>query len=288
VKGLKMKNTQVLFVSDLHGKKSRYEKLFEAIRGRCPGLVLLGGDLLPHPRMSEYCDFMQEYLAVQLRQLRDAMGEDYPLVGLIFGNDDARSFEPSALEGEAQGIWTYLHMQVASWGAYQLAGYAYVPPTPFLLKDWERYDVSRFVDPGCVPPTEGRRSVPVNPDEAEYATIEKDLVQLTGTMDMAQSILLFHTPPYQTHLDRAGLDGMKYDHVPLDVNVGSIALKRFIEEQQPHITLHGHIHESSRITGHWRQQIGNTHCFSAAWDSEELALVSFVADQPEKAVRELL
>jgi len=34
-----------------------------------------------------------------------------------------------------------------------------VPPTPFLLKDWEKYDVSAYVDPGCVSPEEGYHRV---------------------------------------------------------------------------------------------------------------------------------
>jgi len=35
--------------------------------------------------------------------------------------------------------------------------------------------------------------------------------------------------------------------------VGSIAVRRFIEERQPLLTLHGHIHESARLTGDWRE-----------------------------------
>ena len=33
------------------------------------------------------------------------------------------------------------------------------------------HDVSRFVDPGCVSPEEGVRTVPVDPDEERFATI---------------------------------------------------------------------------------------------------------------------
>jgi Icc-related predicted phosphoesterase len=34
------------FVSDLHGKKDRYEKLFNKIEAEKPASVFLGGDLL--------------------------------------------------------------------------------------------------------------------------------------------------------------------------------------------------------------------------------------------------
>ena len=50
-----------------------------------------------------------------------------------------------------------------------------MPPTPFLLKDWERYDVSRFVDPGCVSPEEGRRSDDRSAHDVRWTTIRDDL-----------------------------------------------------------------------------------------------------------------
>jgi len=158
----------------------------------------------------------------------------------------------------------------------------------FMLKDWERYDVSRHVDPGCIPPTEGYRSVPVEKHKIEYATIAKDLEQLVGSDDLARAVFLFHSPPYKTNLDRANLDGRMIDNVPLDVNIGSIAIQRFIKSHKSLITLHGHVHESARLTGSWQDRIGETWCFSAAHDGPELAVVRFDLDHPEKAERQLI
>ena len=81
---------------------------------------------------------------------------------------------------------------------------------------------------------------------------------------------------------------MIVEHVPLDVHVGSIAIRRFIEERQPLVTLHGHVHESARLTGAWRDRIGRTHVFSAAHDGPELALVRFDLEDPASATRELI
>jgi Icc-related predicted phosphoesterase len=167
-------------------------------------------------------------------------------------------------------------------------GYACVPPTPFALKDWERYDVSRFVDPGSVSPEEGFRSVPVPEGEAKWGTIADDLEALVGSDDVSGAVFLFHAPPYRTSLDRAALDGRAVDHAPLDVHVGSIAVRRFIEGRQPLATLHGHVHESARLTGAWRDRIGRTVCLSAAHDGPELALVRFDLDGPAGAARELV
>jgi len=79
-----------------------------------------------------------------------------------------------------------------------------------------------------------------------------------------------------------------YEHVPLDVHVGSIAVKRFIEERQPLLTLHGHIHESARLSGEWKIQIGRTVCINGAHDGPELALVRFDLESPEAPTRDLL
>lgn len=113
------------------------------------------------------------------------------------------------------------------------------------------------------------------PNEIRYETIANDLERLTGEDDLERAVMLFHTPPYQTALDRAALDGKMVDNVPLDPHVGSIAVRRFIESQQPMLTLHGHIHESARITGSWQERIGRTICLGAAHDGPELAVVSF-------------
>jgi hypothetical protein len=163
-----------------------------------------------------------------------------------------------------------------------------VPPTPFRLKDWERYDVSRYVDPGCVSPEEGWRTVPVPPSEIRYGTIQQDLDALVGDRSLERAIMLFHAPPYKSALDRAALDGRTIDYVPLDVHVGSIAIQRFIERRQPRITLHGHVHESARLTGEWRTRMSETWSYSAAHDGAELALVRFDPDAPDLATRALI
>jgi Icc-related predicted phosphoesterase len=144
------------------------------------------------------------------------------------------------------------------------------------------------VEPGCVSPEQGHRSVPVAEHEIRHATIQRDLAKLVRSRNLDRAIMLFHAPPYKTNLDRAALDGKMVDHAPLDVHVGSIAIRQFVEMRQPLVTLHGHIHESARLTGSWSQRIGRTFCFSAAHDGPELALVRFDPDDPASADRELI
>lgn len=283
-----------LFVSDLHGETARYRKLFEAIRREKPEAVFIGGDILPHgwgvPVSSDpaHEDFIHEFLVRNLLALRQALGKNYPRIFLIMGNDDARAEEATVLEAARLGIWDYVHQRKVGFGPFTIYGYAYVPPTPFRLKDWEKYDVSRYIDPGAVSPEEGWRTHAVSEDEKKYGTISADLDRLTENQDLTMAIFLFHAPPYQTRLDLSDQRNRKVDHVPLDNNLGSIAIRRFIERRQPLLTLHGHIHESARLSGSWRDQLGRTLCFSAAHDGPELALVRFDPEFPEAADRLLI
>ena len=286
--------TGCLFASDLHGRASRYETLFRTIEDERPSLVFLGGDLLPSylaPRTSpgeSFEDFIRDCLHHGFGRLRKVLGKEYPRVFLILGNDDLRAEEPSISAEGAGDLWQYVHNRRVQVGDFSIYGYSYIPPTPFRLKDWERYDVSAYVDPGCTHPAEGWHSTSITERELKYATIKDDLEKLGNGDDLARSVFLFHTPPYDTDLDRAALDGMMVDHVPLDVHVGSIAVRRFIEARQPYLTLHGHVHESTRLTGSWKQKIGRTFAFSAAHDGPELCLVQFILEDPESATRQLI
>jgi Icc-related predicted phosphoesterase len=286
--------TRCFFVSDLHGDVERYEKLFQAIESRRPGGVFLGGDLLPPWSMSHSVGaaapvvFVNDFLARSFSGLENRLRDEYPEVFVILGNDDPRFEEATFLNVAEKGLWSYVHQRNRPFQDYHVMGYAYVPPTPFPLKDWERYDVSRYVEPGSVSPEEGWRTMAVAENEERYATIREDLENLVGSKSLERTVCLFHSPPYKTHLDRAPLDGKQIDHVPLDVHVGSIAIRRFIEARQPLVTLHGHVHQSARLTGSWKDRIGQTHLFTAAHDGPELALVSFDLEDLGGATRDLL
>ncbi|MDY6916162.1 MAG: metallophosphoesterase [Candidatus Cloacimonadota bacterium] len=282
------------FVSDLHGKLARYQKLFQQIEEKQPLAVFMGGDLLPkrsyvfQKREITTTTFLENYFFSELRKLKDKLGVSYPRFLVILGNDDPRSSEIFLQQAEKEGLLEYINEKWTKLKSFEVCGYSYVPPTPFLFKDWEKYDVSCFVDVGCVSPLEGFRSVPKKIKEIKYETIKKDLEHLAKAHNMEKSIMLFHAPPYKTQLDRAALDGQMVDYAPLDVHVGSIAIKDFILEKQPRLTLHGHVHESAGITGSWKQMLGNTLAFSAAHDEPELALVIFDLTKIAEAERLLI
>ena len=283
------------FVADLHGKTSRYDSLWQKILNEKPDAVFLGGDLLPHVMDSSWqedpdqADFILDYLVPRFSALKQSLGHEYPKVFLILGNDDPRIFETELIEGQESGLWEYIHGRVVSWQGYSILGYSCIPPSPFQLKDWERYDVSQFVDPGCISPEEGRRTAGPSNREIRYSTIAGELEGIASLVeDFSRLILLSHCPPYDCHLDRAALDGKMFEHVPLDVHIGSIAIRRFIDDMKPLLTLHGHVHESRSITGNWLDTFGPTTAFSAANHTPDLALVRFDPADLDGATLELI
>lgn len=278
--------TKVLFVSDLHGNQSKYDCLFEQLFLEKPDALFLGGDLFPpfgqlYDRRGK--NFRKLFLN-RFKRIKEKLGKDYPEVFIILGNDDPIDEEENFLNPKYGGYWNYVNMGKSRLGKYSVYGYSYIPPTPFIIKSWERYDVSRYIDPGCTHLFDENNINPLNMET--YPTIKEDLERLTLGKNMNLAILVTHVPPYQTNLDRAALDGMFFNHAPLDTNIGSIAIRRFIEERQPLLTLHGHVHESTKITGNWMQKIGRTYCFSAAGEHDCLPIVKFELENIAMATRE--
>lgn len=273
--------------SDLHGCSEKYSRLFERILAEKPKAVFLAGDLLPGGVLfgTSPGDFLEDVLFAGLRKIRE-QGDS--VVFLILGNDDPAIYEQDMLVGEKWGLFHYSHMRKFSFSSYKLFGYSNVPPTPFRLKDWERYDVSRYVDVGCVSPEEGWRTVQVNPYELRIRTIKKDLDDLMGRGDHHNSILIAHSPPYKTALDHAGISHKMVDYAPMDDHVGSVAIRQFIEDHQPLLTMHGHIHDSYVRTGAWKDRIGRTVMINAAHEGPELSLIRINLADPWNAEKELI
>jgi Icc-related predicted phosphoesterase len=277
-----------IFVSDIHGNIPRFQRLFQIIRNETPDAVFLGGDLLPfqpikHNTMEE---FIETTIFSQIKNIQKDFDKKIRFF-IIMGNDDPRMYEHLFINADKSGFLNYIHQKTTSYKKTYVTGYSYVPPTPFQLKDWERYDISQYVDVGAVSPEQGLRTIDVPIDEIKYSTITEDLEELSKQSPSGKTIYLFHSPPYHSCLDRADLHGKKVDHAPMDVHVGSIAIQRFIKAHQPLLTLHGHVHESVRITGWWKEKIGRTYSFTAAHDGPELAVVRFDTDHLENAIREL-
>jgi Icc-related predicted phosphoesterase len=87
-------------------------------------------------------------------------------------------------------------------------------------------------------------------EEEIYARLKRLVDQLE---EPAQAILNIHVPPYESSLDTAFEVDQDLRYVmkggrPHEVPTGSPAVRQIIEETQPLLSLHGHIHESKGVT----------------------------------------
>ncbi len=88
-------------------------------------------------------------------------------------------------------------------------------------------------------------------DESDIYTRLKRLVDQLE--DPSRAILNVHVPPYESSLDTAYEVDEDLRYVlkggrPREVPTGSPAVRQIIEETQPLLSLHGHIHESRGVT----------------------------------------
>jgi Icc-related predicted phosphoesterase len=281
------------FVSDLHGKMSRYEALLKLIKKEKPDFVFIGGDLFPHRSIQPIQtlpgegNFVKDFMIPKFDKLKESLDCAYPDIFLIPGNDDLKILFDAVADGEKSDLWRNLHNRCIVIGKYRFYGYGCVPPTPFMIKDWDRFDISKEIEMGCIAPSDGFHSVPPDHDPGND-TIQNDLQSLVNNDNLEFGVFLFHSPPYQTVLDNAVLHTVDPDLQSAILNVGSKAIRNFINEKQPYITMHGHIHESPRITGEWKQALARTWSFSAAHDGPELSVIKFELNDPLSATRRLV
>jgi Icc-related predicted phosphoesterase len=246
----------LLFATDLHGNTGAYEALLRRAADERVDAVVLGGDLLPLPDgLTDPLGPQQRFVRGRLRPLFEAFRARRPDTRLfaILGNDDWAVCEEEFDAMEQEGIAVPLHLRVhaldaASW----IAGYSCVPVTPFSMSDYDRYEW-----PGWRPPALPRRILLSGPEglregsaeELEARpTIQEDLRALAALSDPARTVYVVHSPPH----------GTKLDVMFGGVSIGSRALRAFIERYEPPLTLHGHIHESPRLSGAFFDRLGRT------------------------------
>jgi Icc-related predicted phosphoesterase len=146
------------------------------------------------------------------------------LVFGMMGNDDFGLNLDVLQKAEEMGILKIIHSKIHKLNHSNITGYPFVNPTPFMFKEWEK----------------------------EEREITKDMNKLKKKSDPEKTIYVFHAPPFRTKLD------VLYS----GEHTGSKAIRKFIEKEQPLLTLHGHIHESFVMSGSFQQRIGKTLCLN--------------------------
>jgi uncharacterized protein len=100
-----------------------------------------------------------------------------------------------------------------------------------------------------------------------------------GTLQqVTRAVFMIHVPPYDSGLDTAPeLDKNMRPKVTmgdvLRIPVGSTGVRRALQELQPVVSVHGHVHEAPG-----QSKIGRTTCFNAGSEANQGILRGFVFD----------
>jgi len=268
------------FTSDLHGSGELYEQVVALAAASRPRAVLIGGDLAPHgtgaPGVERQRVFLEGFLVEFARRLREAAPGVELL--LLMGNDDWAA-NHDALERRDGDLWRVLHGRAAEVGGTPVAGLSWVPITPFAIKDWERWEDGGDESPprlhGFLSGPEGVREYRFEPDR-RTPTIAEALAELSGRSDPSRTVYVTHSPPRDTACDV----------IATRQHVGSRAIRAFIEARQPRLVLSGHIHESPRVSGAWRDVVGRTPVVNPGqFGGPRLAGVWFDPERPAETLR---
>jgi Icc-related predicted phosphoesterase len=274
--------TRVCYTSDLHGDVQLYEQLGDLLRAQRPNLVLLGGDLVRDvdrnaPVLPQVARMTQEFI----HHVASWCAADPQLtVACIAGNHEIVPVRDAFQDHHDRGDFVLLDPG-RSWqyAGFAWLGYPCTPPSPHWAKDFERRDMP--ADPA--PAFEGVEWDAVAQDLRPVDLDEYFVRQLVIAAELEQAIpaanpwiLVAHGPPHDTNLDHL-------PHVPYPI--GSRAVRRFIEQRQPYLALHGHVHESPQITGSYIDRLGGTLCIQPGQALGRLHAVLFDLDRPGETLR---
>jgi len=251
-----MKNPfHFLYVTDLHGWTNAYERIFQIAQEEEITVIINGGDVLPHAKDLIFTQriFIEEYLSAYFERL-NSYGISY--YGML-SNDDCKAVLPYWQKLVA--TYSNLHDLTDGWmdlgENLAISGCNYIPDPPFRLKDWCVLDKRGYVRPPQHP------NPIISEDESfkkiedidtffrDRPTLEELLKGIEEQKDSFERVIFVcHAPPY----------GVGLGNVEKNLDVGSNAVRDWIEKNQPLLTLHGHVHESYLITGIDTVKIGRT------------------------------
>lgn len=249
---------KLLYVTDLHGDKNKYEKVLELAAESNVKLIINGGDILPKQcdRHKEQPIFINEYLRDYFKRLQ-GLGIIYLV---ILGNDDLLSVDElfSVVCSEFDNVYDMSGRKVSING-FEFIGMDSILDHPFGCKD-------RVVTEKHYIPQPQLSSMIGISNETEYNRIDNWLEHSkTNLPHMCDILNELPTPTnpnktvYITHMPPAGLGLGQLLYQDLDI--GSVDIYKFFKEKQPLLTLHGHIHESPDTQkGKWINQILDTTC----------------------------
>lgn len=236
---------KAVYAVDLHSDRKQYEELHALLRKSDADLLLMGGDLLAHSgSLANQLDFIEREFVPFARSV------SVPIL-IIHGNIEWTGAVARYDQLAREKVVSLLALAPVEAYKLTVSGYGMSNPSPFSRKDFERIDLRGEAyapdKPIVMSASDGKLSEIDAADFNRLPSIEEELEALCH-----QGVWLMHAPPYETKLDA----------IRTGIHVGSKAIRKRIEQVQPALTLHGHIHESPYVTGSWIDKIGRTVCLN--------------------------
>jgi Icc-related predicted phosphoesterase len=272
----------VCFTSDLHGQQSHYERLGDLLTAERPAVLILGGDLFADgsetsPVTDQLAELHERFLP-RVRQWRSTLPN--LSIACLPGNHDWAT-TAAALAGVAdqEGLVVLPHATPVTLADVHVVGFPFTPWTPHYAKDFERRDLAADDPPEegglvSISPDQPPKSVSATYHFSRLPALDELFEQVPSIPD--PWILVAHAPPFDTQLDQ---------HPEVAYPIGSRAVRAFIEQRQPLIALHGHVHDSYEETGQYIDRLGQTLCVNPGQAEEKLHAVLFDTSDPAGTLR---
>lgn len=248
-----------IYSCDIHGDKNKYEKLLELATESRTKTIVLAGDLLPKKwqnREEVQREFINGWFKDYLKRVNDS-GVRFIA---ILGNDDVEAIEEdyNKMISEYENVYN-IDGTKADIDGISFIGFSSVLDTPFYRKN-------RIVkEDGMTMPIQRHDMIEIEKGtrmitkeewekyrDLNIPTMGEKLNSLPEITEGNLGVFVFHDPPYGI-----GLDVCKDGDI-----VGSKDMLEYIKTKKPYLSLHGHVHESSKISGKWKEKVGNTTCMN--------------------------
>lgn len=282
---------QVIALSDLHGIRARFEKarwlLDEGIK-----VLLLGGDIAQNGPP----DFQRANVKACLEILLS--GKKDVRIFAIPGNDDWKIVEETLHERPEVAVPTERAYPLDD--SFFVVGYPYVPITPFLFKDYEKWDDDQYPEMPADPAqlesamiahrlnldgyrTRGSERYEYRFDPGDRKdNISADMKKLAGLSDPQKTVYLFHCPPFGLFDFGMGIG------IEDRVHIGSRSIAEFIRKNNPWLTIHGHSHEAvSVMKGEFNFRVGRSRGVAVGAGNDPAVLNGVVIDIASRSLRRI-
>jgi len=310
-------DTRIFFATDVHGSTACWRKFINSAEFYDADVLVLGGDttgkaIFPivdegdrytYTRQGEDREITDEE---ELEELLDSL-EDTGYYPYVMDEEEYEGLQNAedAQEQQDEIFLTEMKARIEEWIAFaeeRLDGTpVYVSPgndDPFEIDEmWSSSDQIHLVEGEVVDigeefqmaSTGWTEPTPWDTDREEEQEELRDRIEavVSKVDNYDRTIFNFHEPPYNSQLDEA--PELDEDLRPKfgahsTEPVGSGAVREAIEEYQPPLTLHGHIHESRGQT-----TIGDTVAINPGSVYSEASLQGAVVDlKPEVEVVSLV